>query len=211
MIKESVPVDYADLLHFAEPQSPGFSIILQRDGVTLASKAVEGYPIHMTKGYMEMPCTPLQFMLCLSPDVRGAWDELFIEGTTLQTKCGPRGTADHRYMAFRSPSPLLSPRDFEVFTSELTAANGTALVRTVSVPAAQQRVGASQSYVRGEVTLAGFVAVPKGVKGCRVTYVALVDPKGWVPPVLLNMLQSRQLESMIKLRNYAAKHFHAKL
>eukprot|EP00759_Apiculatamorpha_spiralis_P054168 PhF_6_TR6864/c0_g1_i3/m.9883 len=193
----TLPSEFTDLLYYAHPTCPGFKKLLHKDGVTLYSKHVPNHSIHMSKGYIEnIACTPTRLMQCLSPEVRGQWDELFVRG---ETRTQLNATTTLRYMAFRSPSIALKSRDFHVRTTEVVSSDGVAYVRTVSEPSGSDSSTAtspsSSEYVRGEVVLAGFVAVPTKV-GCSVTYVALIDPKGWIPPQLVNSLQHKQFDSM---------------
>eukprot|EP00760_Papus_ankaliazontas_P028624 PhM_4_TR3812/c0_g1_i1/m.91997 len=187
------------LLSLADPDARGFKLHAEKDGTLLYTCPVDGYQINMTKGIVVMPCSALEFKEYLSHEKRCEWDDMFEQGTTLEQLNDEVST---RYLAFKSPSRLLNNRDFEVIVNEHTSIDGVVIVCARSVQIEKVRTPPRSGYTRGSITLGGYVAVPTSDCSCIVTYIALVDPKGWVPPPVVNLLQHRQLDSMLKLRNF---------
>jgi hypothetical protein len=204
--------DMTDVLRLAAPAHRGFTVASRDDkhDITMATMAVEGYPIHMMKATAAMPCSPAEFMTFLDIDVRPKWDEHFRAGRLLERV---NDAVYFKHLLFAAPVPLLNSRDFEVCVSEVMMPDGTAVLKAVSssadalfLPTPARRV------TRGEIKLSGFVirpvpAAPGSAKvTCVVTYIALIHPMGAIPAVLVNMLVGKQTKALRNLQSYIATH-----
>jgi hypothetical protein len=61
-------------------------------------------------------------------------------------------------------------------------------------------------YVRGKIFSSGYHVKANGDRSCFVTYLVSVDPQGWLPPMITNLIAADQAENVKRLRN----HFAAK-
>ena len=63
-------------------------------------------------------------------------------------------------------------------------------------------------YVRGHIQLSGFVARPAPPEGgkpcCEVTYIALVNPMGNIPPMFVNAIIGKQTTALKSLQTFIA-------
>jgi hypothetical protein len=106
-----------------------------------------------------------------------------------------------KHMAWKSPVPLLvQRRDFEFIAAEHTLPDGTAVLKAMSPQIGRVR-SPVHGFVRGVIEVSGFVAEPVGKNQCRVTYVALVDPMGLVPPPVVNAVVGKQTSTLAQLQH----------
>ena len=162
--------------------------------------------MHMLLGEFQIEgvTVPL-FKSALSFEERVNWDDLFVGGrdiTAYRIKADPTLEIYHRTMAFKSPSALLiSPRDFEVLISEKFEDNDNRFIcKCLSVtPPTTPAVPGS---IRGEILTTGFIAQAKSPRSVSVFYVAQIDPKGWIPSSVVNMIISRQAKSIQNLKRH---------
>lgn len=212
--------------------------------ITMHTKAVASSPIHLMKACAVMPCAPRAFLRYLDMDVRSLWDEHFLEGVVLSdtiatvplTAVAAVPNSSHtteaaaadavtqvhvqmKHVAFASPIPLLLHRDFELVIGETLRPDGVAILKAFSPPV-ESVVPARPEYVRGLVSISGFVAVPhryfearlgRKVDGCRVTYIALVHPMGLIPSFLVNTVIGKQTSALKHLQDFIAKNPLTKL
>eukprot|EP01062_Namystynia_karyoxenos_P062258 TRINITY_DN55173_c0_g1_i1.p1 TRINITY_DN55173_c0_g1~~TRINITY_DN55173_c0_g1_i1.p1 ORF type:complete len:259 (+),score=71.52 TRINITY_DN55173_c0_g1_i1:74-778(+) len=198
--------DFSDIQHLASPAARGAfgPGRLLPGGVTVHARRTADSPVHMLLGLLEIGATVGQFQACLGFDRRGEWDDMFLEGRDL--KAYPADSSQeavhvfHRYMAFRSPSRLVRNRDFEVVVAEKLCADGSFLAKAESVTPSQ--TPPRKGFVRGEIRLSGFVVRPLAARRLQVTYIAQMDPKGWVPPQIVNLIATRQAGGIQRLREY---------
>eukprot|EP01061_Rhynchopus_euleeides_P042318 TRINITY_DN7385_c0_g1_i1.p1 TRINITY_DN7385_c0_g1~~TRINITY_DN7385_c0_g1_i1.p1 ORF type:complete len:245 (+),score=67.92 TRINITY_DN7385_c0_g1_i1:154-888(+) len=179
-------------------------------GVRTYTRVTPGTGLHMLLGEFQIDGVSVQLFkssLCFTERVK--WDDLFIGGrdiTAYRIKEDPDLDIFHRAMYFKSPAPLLiNPRDFEVLISEKFEKDGSFICKCISVtPPRQPAVPGS---VRGEILTTGFIAQAHKGNSVRVFYVAQIDPKGWIPASVVNLIISRQAKSIQNLKKHVlSKH-----
>lgn len=105
--------------------------------------------------------------------------------------------------------PAVSNRDFvwqefDGMWQEESPRVAVSVVRSVE----HEKVPPKQGFVRGELVSSGFLLreVVGDPSKARVTYMIHVDPKGWLPVFLVNMLAGDQAMNVVRLK----KHFDEK-
>ncbi|KAJ9458316.1 Protein ENHANCED DISEASE RESISTANCE 2-like [Diplonema papillatum] len=187
-------------------------------GVRTYTKVTEGSALHVLLGEFEVPVKVEDFKSALSYTERVNWDDLFTGGSTMEAfklPDHPELDVFHRHMRFRSPAPILvSPRDFELLISEKFEPDGSFICKAVSVASGPKSPKPEPGTVRGEILTTGFVAKPytrrDGGPGTKVVYVAQVDPKGWVPAQVVNLIVGRQATSIQNLKRHILRTLAAK-
>lgn len=217
-----VCTDFSDILALADPAAPGFRSVF-RDaarGIEMFTKPVTESPIHLMRAVCEMPCEAGAFLRYLEHDLRPSWDDHFLHGRVVR-RLGPLTVL--KYLAFRSPMPFVQARDFELVVSQKELPDGRALVKALSPPMGTA-LGLDPRFVRGNILLSGFVAAPLPSAGsasapslvvgqssdepsrCRVTYVALINPMGLVPAMLVNVVIGKQTTTMAGMQRFVREH-----
>ena len=132
-------------------------------------------------------------------------------------------TLQLKHVGFLSPVPLLTDRDFELIVAEsFDERTGVAILKALSPPigaiyptTAAKGGGGSGKYVRGLISLSGFVVSPvryvdpvlrRDIDGCSVTYIALVHPMGLIPPALVNIVVGKQTAGLLQLQAFMRQH-----
>jgi len=228
--------DVGDIISLADPTAPGFRLakIDEVHGITMHVREVPSSPIHLMRASVSMPCTPREFLRYLDLDLRLLWDEYFLEGSlrrsldvndiaktvssisTLQ-RASSYVSIQFKHVGFRSPVPLLSNRDFEfVIVESVDEATATATLKAVSASVTGTVYPANdERYIRGRIDLSGFVAKPctyvdtvSGATrpGCQVTYIALVNPMGLIPPFVVNVVIGKQASGLVGLQRFIRDH-----
>merc|ERR1711879_283834 len=131
-------------------------------------------------------------------DGRKKWDELFISGKVVQQLDDSHQVL---HFKFKSPSMVASNRDFVMARSVRENEDGSISANHVSVE--HPDVPAEKGFVRGEIDVSGYYIVPTGENSCKCYYVVQLDPKGWLPTVVVNAVASKQPMVLAKLH----KHF----
>lgn len=121
-----------------------------------------------------------------------------------------------KHIGFLSPIPLLANRDFELIIAEAITDNGVALLKAFSPPVGTVVPLRQGEYIRGIVSMSGFVAEPHvysdrrpphvAVSGCKITYIALVHPMGLIPPLVVNTVVGKQTAALVQLQDFIASN-----
>eukprot|EP00742_Colponemidia_sp_Colp-10_P013388 GILJ01015122.1.p1 GENE.GILJ01015122.1~~GILJ01015122.1.p1 ORF type:complete len:173 (+),score=22.75 GILJ01015122.1:354-872(+) len=104
------------------------------------------------------------------------------------------------HASFSSPWPL-TDRDFVWQNNNLLVDGvGYAGGSSVSHRLAPER----EDHVRGEILTSGYVwrSIANDDKRCRMTYLIQVDPKGYIPAMLVNHVATRQATNVSRLRDH---------
>lgn len=211
--------DVSDVLDLARTNHLGFTVASQDAdaGIVMSTMPVDSCPVNMMKARAFMPCSSDAFLKYLEFDVRRRWDDHFSHGHVVQTI---DDQTQLKYMSFHSPIPFLAARDFELVVHETyDAATKTSILKAISTPEGQlvPLPGASKKVVRGAILLSGFVVRPveRGMEPpllqgaaacCEVTYIALVHPRGWIPPAFVNMVIGKQTSALRALQSFIGKN-----
>lgn len=96
---------------------------------------------------------------------------------------------------------VVSNRDFVMARAVRVNDDGSILANHVSIEHPEK--GDQKGFVRGEIDVSGYYIVPKSDNSCTCYYVVQLDPKGWIPTVVVNAVASKQPLVLAKLK----KHF----
>jgi hypothetical protein len=101
---------------------------------------------------------------------------------------------------YSAPFPV-SNRDFIVVRGSRKESDGTFLSinTSVNVPGVQE----IPDFVRGACLVAGWIIRPDGEQ-CHCMRVAQVDPRGWIPPFVVNLFKTKVAEGINDIRNLIA-------
>lgn len=125
------------------------------------------------------------------PDYRKVWDSHMLE--SYDVGClNPNN--DVGYYAMRCPPPLKN-RDFVLQRSWLETGREYLLLNHSVF---HETLPPKKGFIRATSFLTGFVIRPVGDKGCEVNYVTQSDPKGSLPPWIVNKLTQTFAPKMIK-------------
>eukprot|EP01060_Flectonema_neradi_P005986 TRINITY_DN13_c0_g2_i1.p1 TRINITY_DN13_c0_g2~~TRINITY_DN13_c0_g2_i1.p1 ORF type:complete len:240 (+),score=41.43 TRINITY_DN13_c0_g2_i1:39-722(+) len=177
-------------------------------GVKTWTKVSPGTGLHILLGEIPVESTVQEFKAALNFERRVHWDDLFEGGKDI---CAYRSRENekleiyHRYMSFRSPVPsLISARDFEVLVSEQFEEGGSFICKAISVTPPTRKT--PKGVIRGEILTTGFIVTPTSPTSINVIYIAQIDPKGWIPASVVNVIVSSQAKSIQNLKQYILKN-----
>ena len=174
-----------------------FSIV---DGVTLESKHIPETNITATRGTMTFKGNFNTFVDNLFESSDASKKKIF-EDMVLNTVVR---TIDDNNMVvhsqFRAP-PTVSWREFVVLKSRMVLDDGRHVITAVSIN--DETVPFSKGYVRG-VAISGMIVTPpkEGDNMIKIVKVEHVDPKGWLPIALINMMKGKVGKTLAKMPIY---------
>jgi len=103
---------------------------------------------------------------------------------------------------FGVKAPIVKDRDFVVAQWDCQQPNGAHLHAFVSVDHPQFPPHPKKKYVRGKIILGAWHIAPvESPRGCKVTWVNLVDPSGTIPSTLKKMGAPLGAESVKRLKD----------
>ena len=94
--------------------------------------------------------------------------------------------------------PIVWTRD-AVFVQGVKEVDGTYYLATKSFEFEEKPP--VDGYVRVDINIAGFIIKPVEAYRSVVTYIMNVNPGGWVPSFVINMVQKKQAEAVLRLRD----------
>uniref|UniRef100_A0A7S1KWP0 START domain-containing protein n=1 Tax=Neobodo designis TaxID=312471 RepID=A0A7S1KWP0_NEODS len=211
--------DHSDVLALAAPNHPGFTeASTDADaGIRMSTMAVSTCPVNMMKASAVMPCASRDFLEYLELEHRARWDDHYVGGSVVE-KVDEQ--TELKYMSFKAPIPLLRNRDFEIAVCERwDDASQTAVLKAVSTPVGMVHPpDETGRTVRGSILLSGFivkpitdreslpVAIRSAKEACEVTYIALVHPRGRLPPAFVNLVIGKQTSTLRVLQRFIQDH-----
>eukprot|EP00211_Chloroparvula_japonica_P005931 CAMPEP_0119143776 /NCGR_PEP_ID=MMETSP1310-20130426/34820_1 /TAXON_ID=464262 /ORGANISM="Genus nov. species nov., Strain RCC2339" /LENGTH=357 /DNA_ID=CAMNT_0007135439 /DNA_START=84 /DNA_END=1157 /DNA_ORIENTATION=+ len=182
-------------------EEDGWILVQEKDGVTTHKKENEGDALLTFRGFTVIPSTPEIIRLWLIQlDQRKYWDPTFEKASyELEAEV----TARAAYNLYTAPWPV-SWRDFFVIGSESIREGGLFVAGVHSVE--DDEFPPQEGYVRGTIYSSGFVIKPlppkeDGTPQCKVWYTGTVDPAGWLPTYVANLVGSEQPMNLGKLRD----------
>jgi len=92
---------------------------------------------------------------------------------------------------------LLANREFIFLENRTYSEQDGYAVACITVPYDYPVVN---GFVRGEMLPSGWVVKEIEPSVCEVTYIAQVDPKGWIPPFIVNWVATDALAALTKIR-----------
>eukprot|EP01006_Ploeotia_vitrea_P052958 TRINITY_DN67743_c8_g2_i1.p1 TRINITY_DN67743_c8_g2~~TRINITY_DN67743_c8_g2_i1.p1 ORF type:complete len:319 (+),score=44.78 TRINITY_DN67743_c8_g2_i1:107-1063(+) len=174
-------------------------------GVKLWLRKVEGSPFTMVKGLSLLNVNAQIVAGCINLAHRKNWDDLFLFGRDVVTlHSAPFKEHKITYMAYKAPVPVVANRDVVMLVSHVTLPeDGTIVIKAASVTHPAVPPNMSKGFVRAEIGTSGFVIKPINDSQCELIYTAQINPKGWIPPAVINLLIKRQMHIVNKLHAYA--------
>uniref|UniRef100_A0A7S4MT69 START domain-containing protein n=1 Tax=Vannella robusta TaxID=1487602 RepID=A0A7S4MT69_9EUKA len=169
--------------------------------VKIHLRHVEDSAVVMLRGVTTIPKTPEEILKCTEDlESRKAWDELFIEGSVVKEL-----DENHQviHFKFKSPSMMVTNRDFVMARAVKRCDDGTILSNHVSV--VDDDAPDAKGFVRGDVFASGYWLKPNGDGTSTAAYVVQIDPKGWIPTAIVNVVAKKQPLVLAKMREYLAK------
>ena len=138
-------------------------------------------------------------------DSRKQWDELF-DSRTLKEMVHDGGEGNRLFvchMKFKSPSAMVWPRDFAALTgSEFSEGKAMFFSQSVQHPDIPEDTA---HYVRGQLNCSGYVVHEIEENKCLIDYIVQLDPKGWIPTVVVQSVSAQQPMTLKKLADYCEK------
>eukprot|EP01089_Gocevia_fonbrunei_P018888 TRINITY_DN64_c0_g1_i1.p1 TRINITY_DN64_c0_g1~~TRINITY_DN64_c0_g1_i1.p1 ORF type:complete len:357 (-),score=101.81 TRINITY_DN64_c0_g1_i1:41-1111(-) len=189
----------------------------ETNGIKISYKDLPDSPIRCFKGVGVIKATAEVLRLHLVQiDLRQFWDPMFLGGAyKLQI------TKDYRvvYYSFSAPWPVTS-RDFVTVAGEFMEEDGSVVSAVNSIQ--RDDMPDKEGFVRGHLSPTGFVVKPlanaeDGTPRCEVTYIIQIDPSGWIPTWVVNLVNADQpncinkLEDIVRLTENLIEHMILKL
>jgi hypothetical protein len=170
----------------------GWTFCKETNGVKIWSKDIPDDPVRCFRGSGVVNATPEVLRLHLvQMDLRHHWDPMFL-GATFNLEITP--SLRVAYYKFKAPWPVTS-RDFVVLAGETLDDDGLFLsvVNSIEIPELPEQEG----FVRGQLRCSGFVIrpLPNGPNGqprSQLIYLVQLNPMGWIPGWVNNLVNQEQ-------------------
>eukprot|EP01103_Thecamoeba_quadrilineata_P005016 TRINITY_DN14871_c0_g1_i1.p1 TRINITY_DN14871_c0_g1~~TRINITY_DN14871_c0_g1_i1.p1 ORF type:complete len:249 (-),score=49.08 TRINITY_DN14871_c0_g1_i1:131-838(-) len=101
------------------------------------------------------------------------------------------------FTTYEAPFPVAT-REFLVLRGGKKDAKGNYVSINTSIQ--YQDVPEEAGNVRGVLNVGGWIITPLDADSCRCTRVAQVDPKGWIPPFVVNLFKQKAAEGMVDIK-----------
>jgi hypothetical protein len=179
----------------------GWVFCKEQEGVTIHSKDIPDDPVRSIRGVGIIPATAEVIRLHLVQiDLRYHWDEMFL-GARYHLEVTPNIRVT--YYAFKAPWPVTS-RDFVVLAGEELTEDGLFVSVVNSIE--REDVPEQDGFVRAILKSTGFVVKPlendeNGKPRCQVTYIVQLNPMGWIPTMVVNIVNVAQPLCINTLKN----------
>eukprot|EP01090_Pellita_catalonica_P012713 TRINITY_DN2838_c0_g1_i1.p2 TRINITY_DN2838_c0_g1~~TRINITY_DN2838_c0_g1_i1.p2 ORF type:complete len:254 (+),score=59.47 TRINITY_DN2838_c0_g1_i1:911-1672(+) len=174
----------------------GWEQISDKNGLKISKKEIKGDSIAAFKGTATIKYDSKEIRpLFLDVDEYKKWDSMLIDGTVIEKKSSDGGYFELIHQKYQSP-PMISNRDI-CCLGVLKDLEGmwVAAYRSVESP----KVPEIKDFVRADVHISGFVFKTEG-DATEVTYIAQMDPKGWIPTWAVNATGSEQAGVVGKMK-----------
>lgn len=169
------------------------------DGVTLESRPVSNSSITVTRGTMTFKCNDFnKFVDHLFESSDESKKKIFedMEANKIVKELDKDNMIVHSQ--FRAP-PTVSWREFVVLKSRVVLQDGRHIITAVSIN--DKNVPFTDGYVRG-VAISAMVVTNNKDGTIKLVKVEHVDPKGWLPVTLINMLKGKVGKTLAKMPVY---------
>jgi len=193
-----------DILLQEYEKDEGWEFFKDELGVVVHVRDLPDNPIRAFRGAGIVNATAEVIRLHLVQiDLRPYWDAAFEGGHYHMEICDNIRLVHY---SFKAPWPVTS-RDFVVCAGEKITDDGKVLSAVSSIvrPDCPEKDG----FVRGILGTSGFVVKPldnetDGKPRCMVTYLAQVNPMGWIPTMVANAVGIEQPMCIINIKNAIA-------
>jgi len=176
----------------------------ESEGVQMWARAVKDSAIEMLKGVRVVNGNPRKladkFFILEAPGTLSEWDDTFLLCQSIYQHTGPQEIKIDLLQS-RLPWPVW-PRDFVLLNSRKVVDEAIfqyqRSVEYIDLPPQPE------TYVRGDITLSGFVFTPgdegatlETSKTTKITRILHLDPKGAIPKWLINLQGKKQVAQFI--------------
>lgn len=182
----------------------GWVLMSEQDGIRIEYKDDPDNPIRAFRGSGIIHATAEIIRLSLIQlDIRQYWDPAFIGGHYhMEVSENVRLV----YYSFKAPWPVTN-RDFFVCAGEKITDDGIVLSAVSSIE--REDCPEKEGFVRGILGPSGFIVKPlenedDGRPRCMVTYLAQVNPMGWIPAMIVNTVNVEQPMCILSIKNQIA-------
>jgi len=204
-VKDVTEKAFADLLAVFENKDEGWKPVKVKHGVQLNSKSTEESAIHRFNGRCIVECSDIDWLF---KAVAGIVYMKELDPSTVTCTILHSFDEDHDiiYIRYTAGVPLVSDRDFVYLENRKQLDDGTKLLVGYSVEDPDDKH--TSDCVRGVVHVSGYAMRPGKEPGTiEVLYQLQIDPKGWLPIWLVNMLfLDNSIQVFDNMRNLIKKH-----
>ncbi|ORY04065.1 hypothetical protein K493DRAFT_334032 [Basidiobolus meristosporus CBS 931.73] len=186
----------------SEPDSCWRQIGVERE-VTISKLDVIKHPTGILKGVAEIEGYSMwDFSSTIqSPGTRKVWDRMFDEGS-VTAYLEPKVYIEYNRLKAIWPT---SPRDMVVMMANHVSSKAI-YTFGFSTDEGEEPSSSNSSCVRAQLDIAGWHFEDIGENRVRVTYIVQMDPKGWIPSSLLNMLTTNIPLNIADVVDYLEMH-----
>lgn len=191
-----------DKLKVVASTDDDWKFVEEKNGVKIHMRQVEGSPIVMMRGICEIAGSADEILKCTEAlDTRSEWDGMFIGGKYVRSL---DDTHQLLHFKFKSPSMMVTNRDFALARAVKRCDDGIILSNHISVET--DEIPPESGFVRGEVAESGYwIKENEDGKNSLVAYVVQIDPKGWIPTPIVNLVAKKQPMVLGRMRDHMAK------
>jgi hypothetical protein len=179
----------------------GWVFCKEEEGVTIHTKDQPDDPVRSVRGVGIIPASSEVLRLHLvQMDLRFHWDEMFL-GAKYHLEVTPNIRV--AYYSFKAPWPV-NNRDFLTVAGETLTEDNLFVSAVNSIE--REDFPEQEGFVRAILRNSGFVVKPiendeNGKPRCKVTYVVSMNPMGWIPTWVVNMVNVAQPMCINTLKN----------
>jgi START domain/Integral peroxisomal membrane peroxin len=176
-------------------EEAGWKFHARMDEVDIFLRSIPGTAINCTKGVgtIHAPVDVVQDVFT-NFDIKHLWDEMFDFGRVLEIV---NLRIRISYSAMKAPWPV-TPRDVVVIGRSVTLPDGARMIYSCSCEHPDAPV--VKKYVRSILSYGVIHLVPVSANETKVTYSIGADPKGSLPAMIVNAVNTKQPLTVAKIR-----------
>lgn len=169
------------------------------DGVTLESKAVDKSGITATRGTLKAKCADFnKFINNLYDSSDESKKKIFEDMVSNKVIKNIDENNMVVHSQFKAPTPVYW-REFVVLKSKVLLKDGRYAITAISIN--EKSVPFSKGYVRG-VAISAMIVSNNGDGTITLVKVEHLNPKGWLPVALINMMKGKVGKTLAKMPVY---------
>ncbi|XP_034257073.1 START domain-containing protein 10-like isoform X2 [Thrips palmi] len=179
-VKVADDQDFLNLKHLVEDE-PGWTLEFNKENTKVWTKPAPTTSFKMVKvnAIFSNVDPDVLYDVLHDPEYRKVWDSHMIEQQDIGS-LNPNN--DLGYYAMTCPSPV-SKRDFVLQRSWLDTGQEKYIINHSVF---HKGFPPRKDFIRAKSYITGYIVRPFGPRGCRVDFVSQTDPRGKLPPWLVN-------------------------